>query len=288
MSPIADEELWSRIAPRVVTVPWTVYKHRHRLQHLWTRGLGRAGLGRTSVVVVGRPNVGKSVFVQRLAHPGDGWWRYTPPAASRDVEAQVIPIGPWARLARVLPGETSQERDRGLHEAFSTHSGLRGVVYVVDWGYTQARSAVVREDLIGSGVDTIAKLRARNLAAELRDFAQVCERVRESTSRTGRPRWLLVLITKADLFYDRLDQAQAYYDPQVDSPFTAVARALQAQVGGVRLTVRAAPVSSWKEPFAWHHETQNPTVVGDEQVSALFRNVVRTIEELDSQRALSG
>jgi Cdc6-like AAA superfamily ATPase len=56
------------------TMPWsflirssfTAYQKRHLLQHLWKNLLTFSDLGKTNIVVLGRPAVGKSVLASKL------------------------------------------------------------------------------------------------------------------------------------------------------------------------------------------------------------------------------
>ena len=133
-----SEEAWSELIPKFIKLPWTAYKHRRLLHYRWLCLKHSVNLVKTNIVVTGRPGVGKSILLDRLKL-ADKAWDWTPPERSRKVESHVVWVGKWARIVKVIPGDTMQERDLGIHEAFSSHEKLEGVVYVADWGYTRER-----------------------------------------------------------------------------------------------------------------------------------------------------
>ncbi len=241
------------------------------------------GLGATRVVMTGRSAVGKSVLSSRMRGlTEDLAWEL--PVTSEDVESGVITIGEWAQIIRVIPGQGIRERDKGLHEAFYKHDKLRGVIHVVDWGFTCPRDSVVRRQWIREKKrDTIEKLRQHNLEVECRDFEKVCERIRESYAVFKRPKWLMIAVTKADLFMDDLNEAQAYYHPKVESPFTRILKEqLLDKVGDQHITCRAMPVSAWDMNFEWNGEVVPSNIGGTNEARALFRNFLQALAVLEA------
>jgi hypothetical protein len=62
--------------------------------------------------------------------------------------------------------------------------------------------------------------------------------------RRDKPVWLVIAVTKADLYPDDLDEVVRYYSPGSGSPFGAKLDELRALAGGARLSVDVLPVSS--------------------------------------------
>jgi hypothetical protein len=60
--------------------------------------------------------------------------------------------------------------------------------------------------------------------------------------RRERPTWLVVAVTKADLFADDIDAAVHYYSPGSGSPFGDKLDELRALAGGARLSIDVLPV----------------------------------------------
>lgn len=247
-------ELWSDIAPKFVRGPYLAYKHRRLVQYWTYRALVAIGRGKSDIAVLGRSAVGKSVLTERLRGlPKDLSW--TAPTLSRTVETAVVSVEKSPLIVRTIPGQASRERDDGIHEAMSSHGKLDGIIYVADWGYTSVRDEAIRRDMIAShGLERLEDARKFNLESEIRDFEEVTARIRESIARCGKPNWLLIAVNKADLFYDKIDEAQAYYHPRLNSPFTVSLRRMIEQVGLDNIRCEAIPVCSWMEDFEWNGE----------------------------------
>lgn len=277
-------EAWSEIVPNFVKYPYLAYKRRHFLQYWLKRGALLMGRGKSDVVILGRSAVGKSLLTDRLRGlPGDLNW--VAPGISRSVESAVLRAGSKPMIIRTIPGQVSRERDAGIHEAMSEHNHLRGVIYVADWGYTDVRDESVRRDQIDrEGIDTLEKVRQSNLTAEVADFNEVTLRIRESIARCGKPVWLLIVVNKADLFFDRMDEAQAYYHPQLESAFTAPLRRLIEHVGNNNLRCNAVPVCSWLEDFSWNNETEQ-SKMGEGQARLLFKNLHQKVAQLSDSES---
>ncbi len=117
-------------------IPFTLYKHRNWIHEWGLRGVHavKQDLLSTRVVIIGRAAVGKTVLFDRIRGAvNDFTWQE--PAPSEKVESDVIKVGTWAKAVRVIPGDTSEDRDLGLNKAFNDNAKLEGVIYVVDWGY---------------------------------------------------------------------------------------------------------------------------------------------------------
>ena len=60
--------------------------------------------------------------------------------------------------------------------------------------------------------------------------------------RRERPTWLVIAVTKADLFPDELDEAVRHYSPGSGSPFAERLDELRALAGGAKLSIDVLPV----------------------------------------------
>ncbi len=277
---LPTDDLWSEIVPTVLRIPISAYKHRHRIVDWWKRLVVAAGKGRTEIVVTGHSASGKSLLTCRMRGvTEDLMW--DPPALSRDIETSIIEVGKWAQIVRIIPGQGSQERDLGLHEAFSTHENLNGVIHVVDYGYTPQRDTAVRKDLIERyGYDTLEKIRMYNLQIELEEIKFVFNRIHESINRCGHPLWLLVAVNKADLFTTKIDEAQRYYHPVLDSAFTSILHDLLKKVGSDNIICDVVPVSSWDADFEWNGEVVPSNIGGTSASRAMMRNFIQMLSAL--------
>jgi hypothetical protein len=274
------EELWSELVPKAIKIPYSIYKYRRLIARGFKLAQVKMNRGATSVLVTGRPSVGKSTLIQKLqGQSGDLNWG-PPPDASVAVESSVIRMGLDWHICRIVPGQDIRERDEALHEALSKHKKLKGIIHVVDWGYTPERRDAVRLQRISEGVDTVAKIRDRNLRQEVTDFEYLCRRAKESISRGNGPKWIMIAVNKIDLFFNDLDDAQRYYSPALVSPFTQPLHDLIRSVGSTNISCYAGAVSAWQEHFAWNKEEVRSQLIAKDARDRLliFRDALDTVK----------
>lgn len=271
-------EKWSSI----VRASFTAYKHRHTIQRWWKELQAHFNFGRTNIVVVGRPNVGKSVMAAYLyGETNNLSWDL--PTTSTDVEATALTFNEnWAKLVRVIPGQKIHNRYSGIEEAFSKHEALEGIIYVVDWGFTDERDPTVKErkikGLAGTDkFDSIEKIRAENLKDEIEDFKLMCHEIERAFTKKNPPKWLLIIANKADLFFDKLDEVQTYYHPEGDSKFSQILQATRNRIGEQNLKCAAIPMCAYERDFKWNNEIIKTQIGGEENRKQLARNFFKTI-----------
>ncbi|MEV4141159.1 hypothetical protein AB0J72_54470 [Dactylosporangium sp. NPDC049742] len=127
----------------------------------------------------------------------------------------------------IVPGQASRERTRTFGDRLMPGHTTMGAVYVTCWGHneiwdTRGDAALVRKVLrttAGSpghrlAEDHLKKLRELLLKREEQDLEDALQRLAASWVRNpagGRPRFLMVAVNKADLFWSRIDEALEYY-----------------------------------------------------------------------------
>jgi hypothetical protein len=199
-----------------------------RMSHLFRRRF-------PTVAVTGMTGVGKSQLVDRLA-------RRTANNGVTEVGSAVMERR-TRRSSRlkgfrflVVPGDNAATRLGALDEVFHDEP-VDGVIHVVANGYATPRRTA---GTTGTAVAT----REEQLAAELEDWAITAHRIASMAVRRDRPVWLVIAVTKADLYADDLDDVVDYYSPGSGSPFAAKLDELRALAGGAKLSVDVLPVSS--------------------------------------------
>lgn len=276
---IMNIENWSDIIPTFVKVPLKAYKYRHSIQKWWKRFLVFTDKGDTNIVVLGRPSVGKSVMAAYLyGETNNLSWEL--PQTSKDVEAKALTLGDWTHIFRVIPGQTMNERYRGLNEAFNSSTNLEGIIYIADWGFTDVRDQTIKEYMVKEkGITTIHKLRAFNLERELEDFKNICTEIEKAFAIGKAPKWLLIVVNKADLFFDdiKLNKAQAYYHQKGESEFSQILQNLLMRVGEQRLKCAAIPLCSYEKELSWNSKVIQTQMKGEENRKALLANFYSTI-----------
>jgi hypothetical protein len=135
---------------------------------------------------------------------------------------------------RVVPGENAATRLGALDEVFHDEP-VDGVLHVVANGYATPRRT-------GGTSGSALATREEQLAAELEDWAITAHRIASMAVRRERHTWLVVAVTKADLFADDIDAAVHYYSPGSGSPFGDKLDELRALAGGAKLSIDVLPV----------------------------------------------
>lgn len=189
-----------------------------------------------TVAVTGMTGVGKTRLADRLSRRASA----QSAEAGQDVGSAVMERRTRrnAKLRgyrfRVVPGENAATRLGALDEVFHDEP-VDGVLHVVANGYATPRRTA------GTSGAAVAS-REEQLAAELEDWSITAHRIASMAVRRERPTWLVVAVTKADLFADDIDAAVHYYSPGSGSPFGDKLDELRALAGGAKLSIDVLPV----------------------------------------------
>ena len=119
------------------------------------------------------------------------------------------PYPPLARLHGfrflVVPGDNAATRLGALDEVFHDEP-VDGVIHVVANGHATPRRTA-------GTTGTATATREEQLAAELEDWAITSHRIASMAVRRDKPVWLVIAVTKTDLYPDELDEVVDYYSP---------------------------------------------------------------------------
>ncbi|MEQ8821585.1 MAG: hypothetical protein RLY93_15225 [Sumerlaeia bacterium] len=207
------------------------------------------------IAVTGISGAGKSVMVDALTGLASEAG-YEKPSKSLIVDKKSFRDKAQKSKSRliIIPGQDSESRSRALDQYLDGKDPVEGVIHVVPNGFQKPWDLVGQDALFRRGIDTIEALRRDNLEKEVADFRALCERIAMSNRRKRKPKWLLILATKADLYSGSAREALETYHPDGSSPFAVAAGDLLRKVGTQNLSIDVGIVCSLHESFEWRGE----------------------------------
>jgi hypothetical protein len=239
------------------------YKSREEIASGWGRIYATLFGGKKNIAFTGMAGVGKTVLFDHLTgtayKPG-----YAPPPKSESAERGKIASRKKRLRVSVIPGQPAFPRLEELDKLFRGKKAVDGVIHVVASGFIDLRNAAAESALVETGVSTIKDFRRSQLLRELEDLEATCEIIRQAIYKHRKPAWMLLAVTKADLYYDEMAEVERYYSPDGRSRFIDRLKELQRQVGTDSFGWDALPVCSWLEDFHWNKQTQ-PSVLKPNQ-----------------------
>lgn len=224
--------LSTSIASGIIT---TLSSAPHQLSHLLRRRF-------PLIAVTGMTGVGKTRLADRLS-------RRNAPDTTGGVGSAVMERrtrrsaqGRGFRL-RVVPGDNAATRLGALDEVFHDEP-VDGILHVVAYGHATPRRVG------GTSGAAPQTTREQQLAAELHDWSITAHLIASMAVRRDHPIWLVIVVTKADLFPDQLEEAIRYYSPGSGSPFAEKLDELRSLAGGAKLSIDVLPMATEAAPGA--------------------------------------
>lgn len=197
-----------------------------------------AKMAATDILVAGPSGSGKTCLAAFLAGELDDRMK-APPSSDRLEKNKARLAGSRVAL-RVLTGDQSPRRHKDLARALRSGRWADGVIYVVCNGFRQ-----VPVSLLSMQPSDLHPYIAAGRRQELRDFREIAPTIQASFAASGRPKWMVVAITKADLFWhdDKLmNEAVNYYAG--DGAFAQELRRLALSLGTSWFSIDVLPVAS--------------------------------------------
>jgi hypothetical protein len=215
----------------VRALPGALSRGRERLTGVFQRRY-------PTVAVTGMTGVGKTELVDHLCHRPSA--HGTPESGSAVLERKVRR---GQRLQgfrfRVVPGENAATRLGALDEVFHDDP-VDGVLHVVADGLATGRRTA-------GTTGPAAVSREEQRERELEDWTVTAHRIASMAVRRSHPTWLVIVVTKADLYPDRIDEVVRSYSPGSGTPFGDRLDELRALAGAAKLSIDVLPACSHLE-----------------------------------------
>jgi len=252
------------------------YNHREQIQSV----IGRFGhwLARVQshVMFTGMTGTGKTVLYDYLC--GNGFQMgYVPPGRSVHPEDSKKPLAGQKTALSVIPGQHNADTSADTEELIEKYGCPEGIVHVVSFGYHTERTPAAKQGLVEEGIDTIQKYRDSSLEAELDDLDHLEQLLHRLHDEFHRPRWLIVAATKADLYADRIGDAEQYYDPAGSSNFVQRMKRMCQDLGERYFYWEACAVCSFLEDFDFNDQTE-PTTLKVSQRDQMVNRFLQFLE----------
>jgi len=119
-----------------------------------------------------------------------------------------------------LPGHVTLTSTRQKYVDEITNNKIEGIINVVNYGYNDAE--VNEADVFKTGENEIKNTYLRdNRKNELAQLNEWLNRIHVES----KPKWLITIVNKADIWYDKKDEVVAYYEKgEYDNAFIEVKR----------------------------------------------------------------
>jgi len=266
---------WGSASSITVRTGIAVYSNRHAIQKYWTKAKAYLDKGSAHIVITGLGGVGKTILASQM-HGRARDLNYELPPESQVVEVEAITAGHWTKLVRIIPGQ-GLKRTKGEIANLRDNEGLEGVIHVVDFGYKMPRSDAGRATLLTvDQVDTVEKLRQRNLEDELSELQGMLRTLKQLYVDKTRPKWLIIAVNKVDLFPDQRAAALSYYHPNGDGKFGLALKGFISEIGSENMPVYVLQACAYQDDFSWNGEVI-PTSLKPKDQNVILREFMEAV-----------
>ncbi|HHQ6551533.1 TPA: hypothetical protein ACSTJZ_001384 [Serratia fonticola] len=248
-----------------------IYNNRKIAFEIITRAFIRVKA--TDVVVTGASGAGKSYLMEYITSEIRRKKEVSPSVSAR-VEHTIIHLSDswFPNKVSVIPGQAFSVRERAFIDLIGENRNIKGIMHVVDWGFTKPKTKDFHAYLSGKNVNTIDELRQYNLAEEI-NYLNALADVIESR---GEPLdWFFVILNKIDLF--DISEAMQYY--LNDLSFN---KALNRILGKVKFKIsernRIQPFCCVREDFDFNGHSKTSSIKNTSEQVDYFNALMKNIE----------
>ncbi len=165
---------------------------------------------RIPVVITGASGVGKTELFRLLTG------KNVPDGMSLDTDKgwRFVQNQKKTFSLMTIPGQPSKERNIAQRFVFGSDTHVEGIIHLCSYGFNEIwpknRTSVI-QSLNPHNLEGLIKLNKTTEVGELENTLKyIFEKIRDEPKRL-HPSWLVILVNKADLFWDKIDYAKGYY-----------------------------------------------------------------------------
>lgn len=262
--------------------------------------------GRTvQIVITGMRGAGKNLIYDAVTGRIGKSYKLPPKSEKADDRKAKTVSGRSKQRSDVyiIPGQRdSKEQQDGFTKMFRQGNYPKGVIHVVSSGYDwiwDERSRRARAgELKKEGANLTKKtLREQDLIEEAEFFDVICGLLKEAWKDFPSGIWLIIAVTKCDLYWSKMDEVRNCYLPSRDSDAATRFRASLSnlvthfQHGGLS-NLAVLPVSSTLMPFHFSESIDFPSQaeilatpsITDAQRRALLNKFQITVGEFNAKQ----
>lgn len=266
--------------PTFPVSPETSAKITFSLKYIWNK-LRRQ---RAKIAIFGLGGSGKTVLFDHLC--GKGFKpEYKTPDLSIRIEKDNAIIGKKSASFIVFPGQkTNIDRKKSIAATLRGQRKFKfdGFIHIVSGGFNN-REKAVEKDIIERTSMSLEDYITSELTEEVNAIHETLEIISMCRQESNNPGWLLIIINKCDLFQDKIEEYEKYYQRDPSSPFVKAVREHLNFIGRNNLRVEFCVASCWPEDFIWGHERKDRQIDGAGRYK-YFTNVVHKIKILTDTR----
>jgi hypothetical protein len=184
-----------------------------------------------------------------------------------------------------IPGQLSDTRTILNDKFFMSRRKVSGVIFVAAYGYNFIWPSQIESVTTALNPFSLNKLRDRNSIEEQQSFDQTCKFITEKWSLSpaaNRPKWLLVLCNKVDLYWQETDAAYENYRLGT-TDFGRSAEALASKLSGGGFRYYVLPTAFQPRNYVFDSTLgplETESRLSPEQCDASLNLLVDTLEEL--------
>ena len=254
-----------------VKVGGALYRNKNVFFELMTKAVIK--YKNTDIVITGASGAGKSHLVEYIQSEIKAKKQHSPDV-SATVEHSIIRLNDdWIpKKISVIPGQAFLAREKAFIDLVSDNSKLKGIIHVVDWGFTKPKMKDFEAYIKGQNIDTIDALREENLREEINYLNSLADAIEKKGEEIN---WFVIVLNKIDLF-NQGDAVKYYHS---DEKFNAALNRVLSKVKNVgQKRNLVQPFCCLRENFTFNNDCVKTNLGNQKEQLEYLTDFLKAIE----------